>query len=198
MVTLQPNYTPLNGRWNSSTVPSMPVKNKKRNNNCKCGRLDKWSLCVSYKFVFACGSFYWVWYTIMCEALKPLGVVHAVVFVAAAVTVKVKLPLQSRNKNGHAKVFFSWLMHLSYNSLGKRFNKYVTEIPAPPLPHKSSFVSTWVSLYRSVQATHLLNLLGWKAGGDAVVTVFILSQQGGTHSSRGGRHCHFLAQDFMS
>ncbi len=44
----------------------------------------------------------------------------------------------------------------------------------------------------------LLILFSWKAEGDTVVTLFILSQQESTYNSRGGKYCHFLDNDFMS
>lgn len=111
-------------------------------------RLDsQQNKCLGWFMPLWC--FYCASYIIIHKAHRPL-VVHAAVFhgwqyAAAAVTVAVKLPLQSRNKNEHAKVLFSGLMHSLYNSLGERLNKNATEIPPFSLLPQSSSVYTWVS-----------------------------------------------------
>lgn len=78
-----------------------------------------------------------------------------------------------------------WCIHLIIHwgwGLTKMLQKYHL-CPFHLSPHEC--VSS-----RRARSIHLLNLLGWKAEGDAVVTVFLLSQQGSTHNSRGGRRCH--------
>lgn len=104
-------------------------ENKKRNNNCRCGvqtlsKTNASDVLCSYEFEFA-------W----CAFTEPDIIIHTAqaswccassCFVgrqSAAVTVKVNLPLQSRNKNGR-KDLLTWLTSMEQQSASqKQFHK---------------------------------------------------------------------------
>lgn len=122
-------YNQITLSWMAGeTAPLCLQRLQKQNNNWRRSdsRQNKRFWCF-----MSCIS--WIWICMRCFHWASYIIMH-----------KAKLPLQPRNKTGHANIFFSpdWCVYHRIH-----WGKGLTNVCSPlSLPPKSSFASTWVSL----------------------------------------------------